>query len=175
MERWIPGGSVEPCVGSCWRRVEMGKLALVVGDIWAFRLCRWLWSNQTFSTIQHIYIFLGGGLKPPNPVLYPDPRSMAFTYRGRRGEIKMAIRYPGILNTTSLAAHCAVRSQRHWWAEKVPDPPLHLPGLHTFVNYACKAPQIWDPNWNLVFSAWNVMQSIYKLVPSANYIFLNKI
>ena len=33
MERWIPGGSVEPCVGSCWRRVEMGKLALVVGDI----------------------------------------------------------------------------------------------------------------------------------------------
>ena len=43
----------------------------------------------------HIYIFLGGGLKPPNPVLYPDPRSMAFTYRGRRGEIKMAVRYPG--------------------------------------------------------------------------------
>ena len=47
-----------------------------------------------------------GALNHPTPSFILT-RSMAFTYRGRRGEIKMAIRYPGILNTTSLAVHCA--------------------------------------------------------------------
>ena len=39
-----------------------------------------------------LYIFLGGALNHPTPSFILT-RSMAFTYRGRRGEIKMAIRY----------------------------------------------------------------------------------
>ena len=67
---------------------------------------------------------------------------MAFTYRGRRGEIKMAIRYPEILNTTSLAVHCAAAVREA--LKKVPASLPPLPDLHTSLNYACEA-QFLDP------------------------------
>ena len=57
-----------------------------------------------------LFYILGWGLKPPSPSLILT-LWMAFTYRGRCGEIKMAVRYPGILNTSGLG--CLLGSLGH--------------------------------------------------------------
>ena len=111
-----------------WQAESLGLAGEWGPEILASRVPRWeSWRSGTF---EHSSSLLGPRLlsakHPFLPFIYswvgalnhPTPsfiltRSMAFTYRGRRGEIKMAVRYPGILNTTSLAAHSAVRSQRH--------------------------------------------------------------